>query len=173
MDSEPATTGSSDRVLIDTPRLVLQGVDPAQAEMLAVGRCPLPCAVDYPHEDTSAAARLLRQSIEVDNWVPGFGMYLIIRREDGLVVGDIGFHTPPDERGAAEVAYGVAPSARNRGLASEALEALTRWAHAHGCATVVAEVEPDNTASLKVLARCGYLPLHSPGPWIRLRHQSG
>lgn len=173
MDSEAAAIGSPDRVRLETPRLLLRGVDPAQAEMLADGQCPLPCASDYPHADTSAAARLLRQSIEVDNWVPGYGMYLVVRRDDGLVIGDIGFHTPPDERGAAEVAYGLASSARHRGYATEALAALIGWAHAHGCLTVLAEVEPDNTASLNVLARCGYRPLRSAGPWIRLRHQAG
>ncbi|SER79061.1 Protein N-acetyltransferase, RimJ/RimL family [Propionibacterium cyclohexanicum] len=173
MDRHPLTNDAPGRVRLTTARLILLSVDPAQAETLAAGGCPLPCAPGYPHADTSAAARLLRQSIEVDNWVPGFGMYLIVRSSDGLVIGDIGFHTPPDERGAAEVAYGLAPSARHRGYASEALDALTSWAHCHGCETVLAEVEPDNVASVAVLERCGYAPVRAAGPWLRYRHQRG
>ncbi|MFT8396406.1 GNAT family N-acetyltransferase [Propionibacterium sp.] len=169
-DLQPAASGTP--VCLEGPRLVLRGVDPAEAELLAGGVCPLPCAPDYPHVDTGDAARLLRHSLEVDNWIPGFGMYLIVRRDDGLVIGDIGFHTPPDERGAAEVAYGLAVSGRGQGYATEALAVLTEWAHGHGCATVLAEVDPGNTASLAVLEHCGYRQVRSTGPTLRLRHQS-
>ncbi|CUW20828.1 Acetyltransferase [Propionibacterium freudenreichii subsp. shermanii] len=158
-------------VEIPTTRLVLHGVDPAQAEELARGISPLPCVAGYPHADSDTAARMQRHALEVDNWVPGYGLYLMMRRADGLVVGDIGFHTPPDQRGAAEVSYGVADSVRRRGYASEALVALTAWAHAHGASTVLAEVDPTNHASRGVLAKAGFLPVRSDGPKLRLRHQ--
>ena len=158
-------------VEIPTARLVLHGVDPAQAEKLARGISPLPCVAGYPHADSDTAARMQRHALEVDNWVPGYGLYLMVRRADGLVVGDIGFHTPPDQRGAAEVSYGVADSVRRRGYASEALVALTAWAHAHGASTVLAEVDPTNHASRGVLAKAGFLPVRSDGPKLRLRHQ--
>lgn len=160
-------------VLLRTRRLDLVGVDPAQAQELAAGSCPLPCVPDYPHADTSSAARLARAALELDNWVPGFGMHLVVRRSDGLVVGDAGFHAPPDLRGAAEIGYGLAPSARGRGYASEALSALVSWAHAHGCVTVLAEVEPGNEASLAVLGRCGFTPVRAAGSRLRLRHTAG
>ncbi|MBE6478124.1 MAG: GNAT family N-acetyltransferase [Propionibacteriaceae bacterium] len=157
-------------IVLRTRRLDLVGVDPAQAQALAEGVCPLPCAPGYPHADTSSAARLARAAIEFDNWVPGYGMYMIVRRRDGLVVGDIGFHAPPDLRGAAEIGYGLAASARHRGYMSEALTALLDWAHANGCATVLADVDPDNAPSIAVLERCGFTPVRSPGPQLRLRH---
>lgn len=158
-------------VEIPTARLILHGVDPVQAEQLAQGVSPLPCVPDYPHADTETAARMQRHALEVDNWVPGFGLYLMVRNDDGMVVGDIGFHTPPDVRGAVEVSYGVADSQRGRGYATEALKALTRWAHRQGVATVLAEVDPANQASQAVLAKAGFLPVRADGPKLRLRHQ--
>ena len=113
---------------------------------------------------------MARAAVELDNWVPGYGMYMIVRRRDGLVVGDIGFHAPPDLRGAAEIGYGLAESARGRGYLTEALAAVLEWAHAHGCATVLADVDPGNRPSLAVLERCGFEPVRSPGPQLRLRH---
>lgn len=157
-------------ISLRTRRLDLVGVDPARAQELAAGVCPLPCAPGYPHTDTSSAARLARAAVELDNWVPGYGMYMIVRRRDGLVVGDIGFHAPPDLRGAAEIGYGLAESARGRGYLTEALAAVLEWAHAHGCATVLADVDPGNRPSLAVLERCGFEPVRSPGPQLRLRH---
>ena len=53
-----------------------------------MGRCPLPAVADYPHADTAATARMLRDSLGIDNWVPGFGIYLIVRLADGLVIRD-------------------------------------------------------------------------------------
>ena len=156
---------------IPTPRLRLHPVNPAQAEQLANGDSPLACVPDYPHAGTHAAARMQRHSLEVDNWVPGFGLYLMVRRADALVVGDIGFHTPPDARGAVEVSYGLAPSARGHGFATEALRALTAWAHDHGAATVLAQIDPDNTASLAVVAWADFLEVRSDGARLRFRHQ--
>ncbi|WP_316670461.1 GNAT family N-acetyltransferase [uncultured Propionibacterium sp.] len=157
-------------ISLRTRRLDLVGVDPARAQELAAGVCPLPCAPGYPHADTSGAARLARAAIELDNWVPGYGMYMIVRRCDGLVVGDIGFHAPPDLRGAAEIGYGLAAGERRKGYMTEALSALLDWAHANGCATVLADVNPDNYPSVAVLERCGFVPVRSAGPQLRLRH---
>lgn len=159
-------------VRIPAQRIILVGIDPAQAEQLAHGVCPFPCAPDYPHADTSTAARLMRRSVEVDNWVPGFGMYCIVRTEDSLVIGDIGFHAPPDLRGACEIGYGLAESARGHGFAREAVQAVTTWAHHHGCTTVLADVNPDNYPSIAVLEHCGFDQVRSSSPQLRYRHQA-
>ena len=74
----------------------------------------------------------------------------------GTVVGDIGFHGPPDEAGRAEIGYSVVPGRRGRGYATEAAAALLRWAQAQpGVRQVVAGCDPGNAASATVLERAG------------------
>jgi hypothetical protein len=43
------------------------------------------------------------------------------------VIGTIGFHGPPDERGRLEVSCRIDPAQRSRGYAAEALSALLDW----------------------------------------------
>ncbi len=149
-------------------------VDPAQAQELALGRSPLPAVADYPHADTAATARMLRDSLGIDNWVPGFGIYLIVRLSDGLVVGDAGFHTPPDLRGSAEIGYGLAPSARGFGFAGRAVRLLVDWGFAQpSLSSIIGETAADNAASIRVLQACGFTRITARGNRERYRLQRG
>ncbi|MFF7178180.1 GNAT family N-acetyltransferase [Streptomyces sp. NPDC008121] len=76
---------------------------------------------------------------------------------DGTVVGDAGFHGPPDEEGVVEVGYTVVPRYRRQGYARAMLAALLDRAAAEpGVRTVRATVRSDNTASLATLAGFGF-----------------
>lgn len=44
------------------------------------------------------------------------------------VIGSIGFHGPPDERGRLELGYAIDPAYRRQGYAAEAIKALFEWA---------------------------------------------
>ena len=75
----------------------------------------------------------------------------------GAVVGHTGFHGPPDERGAVEVAYAVDPVWRRRGYGTAMLATALDWARASPDVTTVrASVSPDNAASLAILRRAGF-----------------
>lgn len=85
------------------------------------------------------------------------------------LVGETGFHAPPDGSGTVEVGYGVLPEWRGRGIATEATRALIghafegsrRGARLPGvlrrgaAQRVVARCMPDNQASRRVLERLG------------------
>jgi ribosomal-protein-alanine N-acetyltransferase len=78
-------------------------------------------------------------------------------RTTGVVVGHVGFHGPPDERGMVEVAYAVDPAWRRRGYATDMLRAALEWAAGAADVTVVrASVSPDNAASLATLRPFGF-----------------
>ena len=88
-----------------------------------------------------------------------FFAYVIVRRSDGLAVGDAGFHGPPDDAGNVEIGYALVPAARGAGLASEATGLLVDWARGQpGVRTVSARVDPANGPSRRVLVRLGFTP---------------
>src|SRR6185437_5423785 len=57
-----------------------------------------------------------------------FGIWVMIERESGSVVGDIGFIGPPTDGGSIEIGYSVTPARRRRGYATEAARAILDWA---------------------------------------------
>lgn len=57
----------------------------------------------------------------------------------------------------AELGYVVAPAARGRGVATEALRRLTEWAFGEGMLRIELLISVDNPASKKVAERCGYV----------------
>jgi [ribosomal protein S5]-alanine N-acetyltransferase len=71
----------------------------------------------------------------------------------------------------AELAYWVRPDERRRGVAGRGVAAVTEWAHQNaGLTRIWLEINPDNTASLRVAERAGYhleqrLPQHCRS-WI-------
>jgi RimJ/RimL family protein N-acetyltransferase len=78
----------------------------------------------------------------------------------GQVVGMVGFHGPPDERGMVEVAYGVDPAFRRRGWARALLATALEWAASEPSVTVVrASISPTNEASLATLRPFGFEPV--------------
>ena len=67
---------------------------------------------------------------------------------------------PRIDREAREVELGyiVAPAARGRGVATEILRQLTRWAFAEaGAARIYLMIDVENPASERVAERCGYV----------------
>jgi len=136
-----------------TPRLLLHPLTLDEALALSVGE-PLPgwpAAPGYPMPDTrDGVGFLVRHGVE--EW----GFLLAVRREDGLVIGEIGFVGPPND-GVVTLGYAIAPSARRQGYATEAIVAVSRWALAQpGVTKVRAQTLPDNDASVRALLRAGF-----------------
>ena len=140
---------------VATERLTLDLFTTDEAAlMLAGGRDPQ-WHPDYPRQDDRDAASMVRG---VDPWGPRH----IIRTFDGLVFGSIGFFGPPspsrDDVPEAEIGYGLVSDARGRGVVTEAVRALLALTDALGV-RVRASVSPDNSASIRVLAKCGFTEL--------------
>ena len=58
----------------------------------------------------------------------GWAMVLGAPTGSGRVIGSIGFHGPPDDRGRLELGYAVDPAFSREGYAAEAMTALFHWA---------------------------------------------
>src|SRR5690348_5817303 len=63
-----------------------------------------------------------------DEWKDGFG---IVHRAENTLIGLCSFTGPPVD-GTVEISYGIAPSYRGRGLATEAAQMLVQRALASG-----------------------------------------
>ena len=89
-------------------------------------------------------------------------VWLIIRRADAQIVGDIGTHGPPDSQGCVEIGYSLAPSARGQGIGTAAVTAFIGClAAVPGICRLTAVTGARNTASRRLLERQGF---HLTGP---------
>ncbi|MBQ9545293.1 MAG: GNAT family N-acetyltransferase [Clostridia bacterium] len=87
----------------------------------------------------------------------------IIENKEGSKVGDLCFKGL-NEDGSAEIGYGISTEFRGRGYAAEAVGAAVSWAlDQPGVRRVEAETGPDNTASQRVLEKCGFVPAGTTG----------
>lgn len=105
---------------------------------------------DYPRKDDIDAASIVGKAL-VSTWGP---RHVVV---DRLAVGSIGCFGPPED-GETEIGYGLVPEVRGRGIATEAVELIAAEADRLGV-RLRASVDPENTASLRVLANCGFADL--------------
>ena len=140
-----------------TERLVLHPLSVGEAEGVLAGipGGSVRWAPEYPmHGDVSAARRFLHFCAEGDG-ARHPGAYEIWRRDDGCAIGGVDFHGPADEHGNVTIGYGLVPSARGEGYASEALRAILVYARDLGITTVKGNTDRDNIASQRVMAAVG------------------
>ncbi|HEU4730764.1 MAG TPA: GNAT family N-acetyltransferase [Kofleriaceae bacterium] len=106
-------------------------------------------------------ARILRY---VGHWaVAGYGFWQIRERATGRFVGEVGLADFKRDlafsfEGAPEAGWVLAPWCHGKGYATEAVQAALAWSDAcerTGPRTVCI-ISPDNAASLRVAAKCGY-----------------
>ncbi|WP_234335845.1 GNAT family N-acetyltransferase [Streptomyces sp. NRRL S-1022] len=145
-------------LVIPAGRVTLTGIRPAAARDLALGGDGgFDWLDDGPYEGTREACTYLVKAYEAGVHRPEFGVFALVRPEDGRAVGGIGFHGAPDEDRRVEIGYDLVTGARGQGYATEALRALTEWALARDdVGTVIATVEPDNLPSQRVVTRAGF-----------------
>ena len=131
----PASVLPSDSP-VPTPRLITERMELRPLPALAAAALP---------GDRQEAARILGATLPPEWPQPDlldvlplqaaaspeaecFGVWVMVERDSGSVVGDIGFIGPPDEAGSIEVGYSVIPDRRRRGYATEAAGAIVEWA---------------------------------------------
>ncbi|NUP52340.1 MAG: GNAT family N-acetyltransferase [Catenulispora sp.] len=137
-----------------TARLVLHPMSVDEAEQVVAGDPDDATRWAPGYLDVSGARGFLDAAAKSGDPRP-FGNYQIRRREDGYPIGGIGFFGPANEHGSVTIGYGLAPSARGKGYASEALRELLLFARARGVTGVEADTSHDNIASQRVMTAVG------------------
>jgi len=92
----------------------------------------------------------------------GFGYWAIEEKGSGRFVGEVGFadfkrEIEPSFAGAPEIGWALASWAHGSGFATEAVGAAVAWGDEHlAVARTVCLIDPNNLASIRVAAKCGY-----------------
>jgi [ribosomal protein S5]-alanine N-acetyltransferase len=156
---------------ISSKRLELVSLAPAFVEALLEGRrgkaeaqggLHLPDGWPDDHDRGFLALRLgeMREHPELQEWLV---RALVLPQGERPMVGHAGFHGPPGKNavkaaGAVEIGYTVFEPYRGRGFATEAVRALIDWAATErGIQHFVASIAPENTASLAIVRRTGFV----------------
>ena len=142
---------------IRTDRLLLHAIDVAEGTRI-VSRKAVPTDLwvdDFPFDgDVSAVTMFLTATTAFGEQRP-FGYYRIDRMSDGRAVEGVGFKSKLVAN-CVEIGYGLAPSARGRGYAREAIVGMLEIARKFGVETVTADTARDNLSSQRSLIRAGF-----------------
>jgi ribosomal-protein-alanine N-acetyltransferase len=141
-------------VLIPCPLSVADALvaDRGEAERLLGVQLP----TDWPDAELAEFLPLYADDLRENPDALGYGVWLLVEQTSRTIVGSSGFRGRPNAEGELEVGYGVHPNYRNRGYATEAVQALLAWGLAQsGVTRIAAHCDPSNTASLRVARKGG------------------
>lgn len=128
-------------------RLVLQSTEEVLAQIEAMS------PTDQAEISPDWIAQLRAASLMVP-WTHGFA---IVLKTSGAVIGSCRYKGPPRSDHVVEIAYSVNADQQGRGYATEAAEALTRYALERPQVRLVyAHTRPEKNASTRVLTKCGF-----------------
>ncbi len=147
--------------LLDTERLTLRCPWRDDLEdSVALRRDPEVCRfIGGPLGREEVWARMLRH---LGHWAAlGYGNWVVRERQSGRFVGEIGLFDLQRQMvpalDAPEAGWVLAPWCHGKGFATEAVAAVLAWSEqALRAPRIVCIINPENTPSLKVAARCGF-----------------
>ncbi|WP_369789123.1 GNAT family N-acetyltransferase [Rouxiella sp. WC2420] len=112
-----------------------------------------------PSSREASWTRLLRY---VGHWqLMGFGYWVIIHKDSGQFVGEIGFadfqrEMQPSMDNKAEMGWVLSPKFHGKGYASEAAMAVLDWADTHIPLQVCCIINPENGPSIRLAEKNGF-----------------
>lgn len=110
----------------------------------------------WPTEDTMDILPIIKECLEKDRIPNGFETWMIVKRDSMQVIGDIGFHGKPNEKGEVEVGFGLVEHERCKGFGFEALKAIMEWLSSQNSVKVIkADCLINNKPSARILEKVG------------------
>ena len=133
--------------MIETKRLKIY---PASRDQMEAA-----IAAETDIEMKKAYTEMLEGCLKYPGQWDWYAMWMI-EQKDGTHIGDLCFKGLNAD-GTAEIGYGILDEFQGQGYATEAVEAALDWAFRNPNVTAIeAETDPENTASQRVLAKCGF-----------------
>jgi ribosomal-protein-alanine N-acetyltransferase len=143
---------------IETPRLLLRPFTETDAPAMLRLNSDLEVmryVPDDPLTSVEHAAQILRDHPIADYGKHGYGRWAVELKESGEMIGFCGLKYLED-LGEVDLGYRLIRAAWGRGLASEGAQASVRYGfEVLGLAEIIGLVVPENTASVRVLEKCG------------------
>ena len=140
---------------IESQRLMLREltVDSMRAIVDGDAAAAAPASPDYPPAGSLVGLRIRLEAAlrrVIGPW------FQIVRRVDGVAIGDLNFHDPPNEVGEVVAGMDLVPSAQGCGLGTEALAMACAWALAQpGVRSVRGDIRESNLASRRMAEKVG------------------
>ena len=117
----------------------------------------LTCGDGWPRQDTYDIMRILAKTMKEGQEPFGYEVWLIIKKDGMVIIGDAGFTEPPDTDGKIEIGYGLIDNERKKQYCYEAVKALIAWAMAQDRVKIICAdgVLVDNFGSIRILEKVG------------------
>lgn len=152
-------------MILETHRLKIAPLPVAQFRLLlsGVGKLEKELALTPSYESLDentqqAMTGLFNLALEHEDKYWWYTYWLIVLKSENKIIGGACFTGEPDSEGQVEIGYGTNLFYRSKGYMTEAVKAVTDWAlQLPEVKTIIAETEPDNYASHKVLLKCGFI----------------
>ncbi|MCM1989034.1 GNAT family N-acetyltransferase [Oceanirhabdus seepicola] len=110
----------------------------------------------WPTADTKDILPIINKSLGKNKIPSGFEFWIIVKKDNMTVVGDIGFHGKPNEKGEVEIGYGLIEKERGKGIGFEALRAIMDWVSTQDSVRVIkADCLINNIPSIRILEKVG------------------
>lgn len=147
---------------IETSRLRVFPLPLAQLRLWAEDLPALERSLGYayrgvPVEKALGDARRLLAAAEEAGESPYRTVWMLVQREEGVIIGSAGFKGGPDEKGEGEIRYAMGKDYRRRGYMTEAVKAICCWAlEQPEVAHITAETDLVSYPSQRILERLGF-----------------
>lgn len=152
---KPITTERLRLIPLDSEMLHLALSDHGEMEAaLGLSRSEEPPSISIRE---AMRIKLMKMASAPKDLHPWYTYWIIVLEETNRRVGMLGFKGAPDHRNEVEIGYGLDEDSRKKGYATEAVQALVRWAMQNKDGiSVIAETRQNNILSQNVLKRVGF-----------------
>lgn len=110
----------------------------------------------WPRSDTLDILPIIKDSLKGLKQSTGFELWIIVKKEDMVIIGDLGFKGEPNEKGEIEIGYGLIEDERKKGYGYESVKELIKWGFSQeNVKKIKAECLINNIGSIKILQKVG------------------
>lgn len=110
----------------------------------------------WPLQDTLDMLNYVVNTMDKNDVVSGYDVWIVVKNEDMTIIGDAGFKGAPDENGEIEIGFGLIEDEHRKGYGYEVASALIQWASQNNKVKAIkADCLIDNMGSISLLKKCG------------------
>ena len=127
----------------------------------------------WPTSDTKDILPIINKTLELDREPSGFEFWMIVKKDEKIIIGDIGFHGKPNSDGEVEIGFGFIEHERGKGYGYESLIGIMDWLTTKELVKVIkADCLINNNASIRLLEKVGMNEVHRNEEYIFWKKQN-